>query len=556
MGGRLAWSPGAWTMASAPVRRGTAVIICRKCQRHHPDSTKAATCPCGADLRRDGIALVSAFESPPPDAPLDELPPLDAETASPQSPETTAEPLQRTTPAGPSPQGGGPSDTGTEGVPDPAAALKGRRRRARPATPKRPTGETARDELNRPTADDDPAGPHQPRTNDPQRQPAEHAPETHEVGRRTADRDAGAHHGRATDERSHPTDDPGATGEQSHPTDDAGTTTTAGPGRGATTGGGRSESLRRARSVNPRDLVAAQDMNVPNVGSPPIHDAATSELADTLEADETETLPPPPGPGERACPACAEPNAESRRFCVACGARLPAIEPQSAADQPSGAPGNRRAPRSWRQRARAASEGPMRYSAGFTSQVKARVVLAVLAAIAVLVAVAGPARERVLSALGWGSSGLLPASAELVTSQGEPDEEVAGFGAANVHDDDRNTGVAIAWEPETGAEAEVEVSRLRLTFEEPTDVHEVRIAPGLADSAEDAPLVLKPSRIRLCADTGACQEVAVGSSGSLQTYGVGLGDDVRSIELTVLDVHETDFTTYPLAVISEVRIVS
>jgi zinc-ribbon domain len=265
----------------------------------------------------------------------------------------------------------------------------------------------------------------------------------------------------------------------------------------------------------------------------------------------TEPLPPLAGPGERLCPACGEPNGDTRRFCVSCGAKLPAAAPGDQADpadrdRPAG-----RRPRTWRQRARAASRGPLRYTEGFSAQVKARAVMAVLALVAGVVALAGPARERALALVGWGPSGQAPVSAELITGQGESGEEVAGFAAANVYDDDRETGVAIVWEPATGAEPQ----RIRVTLEEPVDVRKLQIAPGLADEAEDAPLVLKPSRIRVCANTGACQEISLDGSASLQTHRVDLGEDVETIDLAVLDVQDTEVTTYPLAVISEIRVV-
>lgn len=311
---------------------------------------------------------------------------------------------------------------------------------------------------------------------------------------------------------------------------------------------------RRARSVDPRDLIAARDQHAPNVGTPPAAPAAVPAEASTQQpatAPPMEDDPLDPSGSAGRCPVCAEPNGETRRFCVACGARLSDDAAGDRGGQADDQRRGRRRPRTWRQRARAASEGRLRYGSGFATEAKARAVMLVLVGVASIVALAGPGRERVLAALGRGPTGALPASAQLLTGQGEPGEEVAGFGVANVHDDDPLTGVAVVWEP-GGA---TEPNRIRLALEEPTAVQEVGIAAGLGDEATDAPLVRRPSLIRLCADAGACQEVSLEDSDSLHLYDVELGDDVRSIDLTVLDVHDTGVTTYPLAVISEVRIV-
>jgi len=321
---------------------------------------------------------------------------------------------------------------------------------------------------------------------------------------------------------------------------------------------------RRARSVDPRRLLATQDHDTPNVGVPPEParpgsgestaaggggDAATAPaVVDTGDMD----VPRPPRAGERACPVCAEPNAVTRRFCLACGTKLPAASPS---EDPAGGPDDRRRgkrrPRTWRQRARAAGQGPLRYTEGFTTQAKARAVMLVLGGLAAVTALVAVGRERAMGVLGWQQEGTPPAGAELLTPQGDEADEVAGFAAANVHDDDRATGVAVVWEPD----ADGEPARIRLRLPEPTDVRTVRIAAGLADDADDAPLMLRPSRVRVCADSGGCQEIELSDSASLESYDVDLGDDVQTLELTVLAVRETGTTTYPLTVISEVRTV-
>lgn len=364
-------------------------------------------------------------------------------------------------------------------------------------------------------------------------------------------------------------------------------------------------------------VAAEQNTDTPNAGVGPAGATTPSVVADANATEEIEVdaEPAPPGPGERACPTCAEPNQEARRFCQSCGTTLPVLEPTDLTAEPDDAPrqslrerlsrkgkgrgrgrgGGRRgsggqaaqqAQRhargkvpegvrqkaqvagSWRQRAKAAGQGDrMSYSSGFSPKAKLKVGAAVLVAVVGLVALLGPGRERVLALLGRGPVGVSPAGAELLVENGEAgddeppsgddssagqQEEVAGFPPANIHDDDKQTGAGIEWDPE----ADPEPAGFVLTLEEPTKVGRLVISPGLPDSVEEGPLILRPSQVRVCSDAGTCQELELKDSPSPQTHKVSLGDQVSSIDLTVLDVYQPSYPTYHLAVFGEVRVAS
>lgn len=559
------------------------MIICRKCQRHHADDVGAGPCPCGADLRRDGIALVQgAGVSPFDDGGLDELPPLGEELpalddtqASQSSPSSEAPTATPPAPPSPTPTGGAdstPAGASSEATDDSASALKGRGRRARSVKPRMapsaPSPSTAPppDVATPDVAPDVPAGEPMP------------------------------------------------------------------------------EPSRRARGVNPKDLLAARaDANAPNVGEAPPPGAGSGAAAGpgATATTEMEPTPPPPKAGERACPECFEPNAETRHFCINCGTTLPAVEEpegdedaEEGADAPKrgllqrfkrggrgrGAPGGggmggrakgraqhqakRRArgalPQgmqrhgqmagSWGQRARAmGGGGRMKYTSGLSTKSKLKAGAGILVVLVALVALAGPGRGKVMALVGRGDpEGVSPAQAELFGRQAPPSEdegaergeetggnegqlpddegadgeesedeapggrgEIAAFPASAAIDEDGETGAGMPWALDL---EEPQSAGLILTLEEPMEVSRILIAAGLPDSVEDGPLVLRPSRVRVCSDTETCAEVELGDSTSLQKQTLDLGEDVTTLILTILDVHVPEHTTYDMAVISEIRV--
>lgn len=452
------------------------MIICRKCQAHHPDSAATGMCSCGADLRRDGIALLQAPEAP---------------AAEPWPDEAWPDETDRPPP----------------GAPDPADLQ--RQRRANPAPPGAPP-------------------PPEPPPPPPVAPPPPPASLTH-LG--------------PTDALVSPPDRSTGTSERQGPS-------------------------RRAKSVNPQDILAAHGRDTANVGDqipvPPATEltAATGSAPVAPEAapddgvtTEADAVPAGPGPTEVACPQCREPNAGTRRFCLACGTRLP--EPAAHAGGADGergqrGKGRRRTPRTWRQKARAAAGGrATRYTQGFTGRAKMRALGVAAVGIGGVVALVGPGRERVVEALEQSTPGEAPAAVELVAGEDANVEEIPGYAPDGAIDDELVTGVGVRWDDER----EAPPNQIRISLDEPMTVDQLHIAPGLADGADDAPLVLRPSRIRLDTDTGASQEIVLTNAASLQSKTVGF-ENVSSIDITILEVHEPprDGTTYPLAVISEVRL--
>lgn len=279
-------------------------------------------------------------------------------------------------------------------------------------------------------------------------------------------------------------------------------------------------------------------------------------------ADNGDGEPPAPrspGNGERACLACAEPNHDTRRFCVSCGAALPTLDARPRDEMPlephdtlwrrltGTGVRNGEDRRTWRQKAMDAGRQRLSYhGGGYSLRSKLTAALAAVGIGGGALAMAGPWRDRVLDLIGGGVSGVSPAAAELITGQAIP-----GYDAAFLQDEDELTGFAVCW---TQTE-ECDPATVRLTLDQPRVVRALSIAPGSPDAAADGPLVLRPSRIRVCA-AGSCVEVTLADSTSPQTRTVDFGGTVDSVELTVLEVHPPRFTTYPIAAISEVRVIS
>lgn len=528
------------------------MIICRKCQRHHPDDVGRGPCECGADLSRDGISIgaapmasASVFDEP---APLDPF--ATAPEPAPPAPDTAqARPATAPTPVAPAPARADAAVTASPPV----------------------VAEEARTDLPSPPSPVEPVRPDLP---PPPSEPKRRARSFNPADLPAADPDPPV-----VDEPTLPIAETVETVETSEPS-------------------------RRARGVTPDEVLAAQmETDAANVGvipddadadqgdGPAPADAVTQPIATTRE----------PGPGEFACPTCREPNADTRRFCFNCGTGLPTRDTDEELAPMTG-PARRsllsRLPggkllkgeaRTFRAKAKSAGGGQFRYAKGLSPKAKIRLAMMVLGGGGAAMMLLGPYQGHVHRFLNRGPAGASPESAEIVDSV-----EFPNYPAGHAVDGKSETGFAFFWDPDgefaelTLAEATDEPvepaegeepagegeapedaetppedpaspadaarppGTLVLHLEEATTVNKLYIAGGLPDSETEGPLLLRPSRINVCGEE-ACQELELDNSTSLKKYKVNLGE-VLVIRITPLDVHETDTVTYPLAVIGEIRV--
>lgn len=522
------------------------MIICRKCQRHHPDDVGDGPCECGADLSRDGIAIGPS--------------PAGGSTVFADDSAAASDPFAVAT----DPTATDPFAVATDPPAD--ASPSPVNRPSAPATP--PAASTREAEVVRP---DPPPSPAHASTEAAPAAPKRRAPSVT------------------------PSAFVGEPEEPEQPTDQIAVVEAAEVDVPA----------RRARGVTPSEVLAAQEKpDAANVGEalPDDDTAAPTSSVAAAPTQPIEVATREPGPGELACPACREPNADTRRFCFNCGSSLPTPVRDEDDELPemkgpqrrslwsrlTGSKEVQRTARTFRGRAKMAGGGKFRYATGFSSRAKLSVLVAVLVGGGGVMMLLGPYKGLISGIVDRGPQGTSPDSAEVIDAT-----EISGFPAESAVDGDTDTGFAFFFDPDGefaeltvggdpavpappssapaledgGGETEeptegatvdsaapTEPGTLVVRLEEPAKVTKLYIAVGLPDSVEDGPLMQRPSRVQVCAEAENCQELELDNSTSLKKYSVSFGDEVRIIRITPLDVHEALATSYPLAVISEVRV--
>lgn len=585
------------------------MIICRKCQRHHPDDVGRGPCECGADLSRDGIALGGA--------------PAAGASAFDGGGDPFADPFADDVFGGDQ-----PAATATQPAPDPAPPAPSPA--TQPSAPPAP-----------PSSAPAPPPPAAPPAAPPASQPSVPAPPpaattTAPVPSPPQEAAASAVSSPLSDLPPPPSSAPADTGEQTAPApivrpdlppppepkrrarsfnpadlpaepDEPAVVAPTEPEVAVVAETAEVEAARpaRARGVTPDEVMAAQeDLDAANVGLLP---AETVQVPDQAITEPVPVGPRPPGRGEMACPTCQEPNAVTRRFCFNCGAGLPTLESDDEDLAPMTGPARRGVlsrltgsrlgsdtARTFRGRAKQAGGGQFRYAQGLSPMAKVRLAMMVLGGGGAALMLAGPYRGYITKFIGTGPQGTSPESAEIVDAV-----EFPNYPADHAVDGKAETGFAFFWDPdgehadlvlaaedeaeppvdaegeppvdpaeepaeapadgaEPPAEAPVvepdprEPGTLVVRLEEAMTVNKLYIAGGLPDSETEGPLLLRPSRINVCGED-SCQELTLENSTSQKKYKVNLGE-VLVLRITLLDAHDTDTETYPLAVIGEIRV--
>lgn len=331
-----------------------------------------------------------------------------------------------------------------------------------------------------------------------------------------------------------------------------------------TTDGAADAERSRGRGVEPDEVRRPDDPDRPNVhgDGPP---AAPPD-------EEAGAAPRPAREGEVACGRCLEPNQESRRFCQSCGEALPAFADRLAGiddtEEDEAPPRNtlwrrltgttvtaERDNRTWKQRARDAGHGRIRYETGFSPAARMAMVGAGVAAVAAVALALGPGRSRLTGLLDGDPAGTSPASAELVGPQGEPlgtgSTDGSGFVARGAVDGDERSGVAFPLTPD-GLPADV---ALILTLAEPTQVDELVVQTGLLADDEEVRLFPRPAQLEVCTDAGDCIAVPLEDTSGEQRVPVPDLPVTGSLAVRVAAVHLDVAEYVPLVVVREIRVV-
>jgi hypothetical protein len=292
----------------------------------------------------------------------------------------------------------------------------------------------------------------------------------------------------------------------------------------------RTPSVRPDVVPEPRSTEPAEDVDV---------DRGAAGVAAPVPSGADGRRPErgPRGDAGVRCASCGERNGPDRRFCGSCGMARP---PQRVSTSPASGG----ADRSDHGRPHGSGRARLRYdhAVGLRSRLTAAAVAIGLVGGGVLAL--GPFRGRIHDLVRSDPTVVAPDAVVLVDAA-----EVVGFPAESALDGDGATGVALPWESGAGA-----AGSLRVEFDAPLRLEALELVVGLAEDSEDGPLVLRPRLLEICVD-GTCRPVEMDDRSSPQRVPLPGDEPIVAIEIHVTEIHEREWTTYPVAVIGEVAAV-